>query len=430
MIYDICIIGGGASGLTAGIAAARQGASVLIAERASKVAGKIFATGNGRCNLSNASIRREDLKDLVSKNIYRSDDPDFVLRVLERFDVSDTVDFFRSIGVVTHRRDELLYPCSDQAASVADALKWALAGLKNVDIRTDTQVTGITPGKLNKGIRGFRIQTLKDTYYSRKVILSAGSPAGLKPSENINIYTLASGLGHTIIPAVPALCGIRCRSGFFSDTAGVRVNGKLTLYIDGQPSASDLGEIQLTAYGVSGIPAFQISRFAAKALADNRETVIHMDLFPDHSEAEIREMILDIARSQPSYQMRMVLSGIMNRKLASALIRLCGIDAGIKAGEVTGCQMDELVRLMRDLTVKVTGVNPFEQAQSCAGGVSTREISPADLSSKVVKGLYLTGEMMDVDGICGGFNLQWAWATGYLAGTAAGRSIHDQGKSG
>ena len=423
MIYDICIIGGGASGLTAAIAAGRAGASVLIAESLPKTGKKILVTGNGHCNLSNRLIRRANLEKLMADDSYRLEKPEFAVRVLSAFDADDTEAFFKSIGLMVHEKGNLVYPMSDQAAAVADAMKWALAGMKNVDIKTDTRVTGCSQFKSNDGAKIFRILAGKTAFLSRKLILACGSPAGYKSSDSNDGYRIAESLGHTVKNPLPALCALKCDDPIFRRCAGVRVNAAVRLQIDGVTAAADTGELQITAYGLSGIPVFQVSRYASVALSRKKKVIVHLDLLPDQTEDSLMKMIRSLSGLQPGYQIRMILSGILNQKLAGALLQTAGIDSQLLPSGISEKQLRKLVHMIKDYTAVIKGTNGFDQAQSCTGGICISEIDPEDMSSLKMPGLYITGEMLDVDGICGGYNLQWAWATGYLAGEKAGRSF-------
>ena len=423
MIYDICIIGGGASGLTAAIAAGRAGASVLIAESLPKTGKKILATGNGRCNLSNRLIRRANLRTLMENDSYRLEKPEFAIRVLSAFDADDAAAFFKSVGVMVHEKGNLVYPMSDQAAAVADAMKWALAGMKNVDVKTDTPVTGCSPSKADDGSRIFRIRTNKAVFFSRKLILSCGSPAGYKAKDPNTGYRIAESMGHTVIKPLPALCALKCEDPVFQRCAGVRINACVRLQINGITASEDTGELQITSYGISGIPVFQVSRYASVALSRKEKVIVHLDFLPDQTEDSLLKMICSLSDLQPAYQIRMILSGILNQKLASALLQAAGMDSQLLPAKIKEKQLRKLVHMIKDYTAAINGTNGFDQAQSCTGGVRIDEVDPEDMSSLKMPGLYITGELLDVDGICGGYNLQWAWATGYLAGNKAGRSF-------
>ena len=420
MIYDVCVIGGGASGLAAAVAAGREGASVLILERMDKIGKKILATGNGKCNLTNDRVVRGH----IPAGAYRCRQRNFPAQVLNAFDSGDTLSFFESMGLYTKNRDEYRYPLSEQASSVSDVLKCELAERKT-DVMTGVEVRSVRVMKNGSGEGRFLIKTDKAVYRSRRMIMAAGGRSAEKLGSNGSGYELCRKLGHRILPTVPALCALHCREKYFKELAGIRIQGRIQLLIDGRMSAEDRGELQLTAYGISGIPVFQVSRYGAYGLMEHRDVRAVLDLMPDLDRETLYDRLRIQAKRHSEWNMGMLLSGMMNRKLAACLLKICGIDSAY-----TGRQMDEkllkaLVSRIKHLEVHITDTNGFEQSQVTAGGVDTREINIHNMSSKKVRGLYIIGELLDVDGICGGYNLQWAWATGVLAGTDAGRSHDD-----
>lgn len=418
MVYDVCIIGGGASGLAAGIAARREGASVLILERMDKAGRKILATGNGKCNLTNTVI----IKKHIPSDAYRCTQKQFPAKVLSAFDAEDTLAFFESIALYTKDKNGYVYPASEQASAVCDALKWALAEQK-ASMITDADVLHI---RYQPTKHCFIIETHKQTYTGRKLILATGGQSTKSLGSNGSGYTLSRQLGHRILPVVPALCALRCSEKFFKDLAGIRIQGKVHLFADGCPMAEDRGEIQLTNYGISGIPVFQVSRYAAYGLEKGQEVTAILDFMPDMVPEELLNRLLKQSKNHPDWTMGMILSGMLNKKLSSCLLKLCHCTADRPGKDTNRSLWQKIVSQIKRTKVHITGTNGFEQSQVSAGGVDTREVNAWNLSSKKIPGLYIVGELLDVDGICGGYNLQWAWSTGILAGTDAGRSIHDQ----
>lgn len=413
MVYDVCVIGGGASGLAAAIAAARKGASVLILERMDKTGKKILATGNGKCNLTNTGIIRRH----IAKDAYRSSQKQFPARVLAGFDVNDTLAFFESLALYTKNKDGYIYPLSEQASAVGDSLRWELAELK-ADIVTGEEVVQIQKTK-NGSERGrFLVKTNKNHYKSLQLILAAGGRSNSALGSNGSGYELCRQLGHHILPVVPALCALRCKEKFFRELAGIRVQGKVQIMIDGRLAAYDQGEVQLTAYGISGIPVFQVSRYAAYGLYEHREVTAVLDLMPEVSDDKLLQLLDNQIKMHPCRTMGMILSGLLNKKLAACLTKICHMDGDKPCRQINQHRLMSLVTLIKKMEVNITDTNGFEQSQVTAGGVDTREINADNLSSKIVPGLFIVGELLDVDGICGGYNLQWAWATGILAGGA------------
>ena len=422
MIYDVCVIGGGASGLAAAIAAGREGASVLVIERMDKTGKKILATGNGKCNLTNQAIRRGH----IPTGAYRSGQEAFPLHVLEDFDAGDTLAFFESMGLYTRERDGYVYPMSEQAASVRDILCWELARYK-ADVVTGQEVKDIKTKGSGAAKSGFTIYTAEETYQCKKLIMACGGASSPKLGSNGSGYKLAENMGHHVSAPVPALCALHCKEKYFKELAGIRLQGRVKLFTGGKMAAEDRGEIQLTAYGISGIPVFQVSRYAAKALRAKKPVTAVLDLMPAVSEKGLRARLMWQMHVSPKWTMRMVLSGMMNSKLASCLLKCAGIDGGQPCHKVDAHALERLITLVKHHEVHITATNDFEQSQATAGGVDTREIDEKTMASKIAAGLYITGELLDVDGICGGYNLQWAWATGVLAGSDAGRSCHVKG---
>ena len=424
MIYDIGIIGGGASGLTAALTAARQDASVFILEKEKAAGKKLLATGNGRCNFSNLTIRRENIGEMVRETgAYRTGSSETaMITVLSAFDSSDAAAMMEALGLSFHARGDYLYPRSDQAAAVADALRWAVAEHKKVDVFCHETAEKVSR---EKGL--FQVTAAGGRRFScRQLILACGSPAGLKKEKMTNGMDLAGMLGLKTRPLYPALCPLKCSEAFLSRLAGVRTAAAVSLCIDDHFAAADRGEVQLTAYGLSGIPVFQVSRYASLALAEGRPVTAHLDLVPEMGQKDLKAHLAEVIRRHPGHSMPMILGGILNRKLADVITDLAAISKEQKAGSLDPEGLGRVVKIMKKMRFHVTGTGDLTQAQVCTGGVLLDEIDPQDMSVRRIPGLYVTGEMLDVDGICGGFNLQWAWATGSLAGRAAGRRSHDQ----
>ena len=400
----ITVIGGGASGMMAAITAAGAGAQVTLLEHKDRVGKKILSTGNGRCNFTNT--HQEPI-------CYHSEDPLFPWEIVSRFSAQDAVSFFLQLGVYSKNRNGYLYPNSDQASAVLDALRMELKRLK-IDVRTETHCRKIIPGK-----KGFRILTDQGTFSSQRVILCAGSKAAPSTGSDGSGYDLAKQLGHHMIPVLPALVQLRCSERFFKQIAGVRANGSVSVWADGQCLARDSGEIQLTAYGISGIPVFQVSRYAARALYEKQEVSAELDFMPDFTEEQMKAFLRARAASRPGKSAEEFLIGLFHKKLSDLWIRLSGIPRTKCAGEFTEDETARLCGLIKRFRVTVTETNPFEQAQVCCGGIDTSEVDPETLESRCVPGLYFAGEILDVDGMCGGYNLQWAWSSGFIAGRSA-----------
>ena len=387
----VVIIGGGASGLMASIAAAENGAAVTILEQNEKPGKKICATGNGKCNFTNLQKQTD---------AYRSDNPGFWEEVLNQFSVENTVDFFTELGLYpVNKNNGYLYPHSGQASSVAEVLCMKARSL-GVKIKTNEQVKSISKEK-----NIWKIHTQGWTYEGYAVILANGSRASSISGSDGSGYEIAAALGHSVITPLPALTALKCKNTGFSGWAGVRTEGKISLYADGKKIAEETGELQLTDYGVSGIPVFQISRYAIRAFWKGQKTELRLNFLPEFSREQLAAFLEKRKQDSPYKGKKEFFTGLFPDKLAKVLLASKNLEEAIYS-----------------YPLKVTGYQPFEQAQVCSGGVDTREVDAKTLESRLVPGLYFAGELLDVDGKCGGYNLQWAWFSGYAAGMNAGRS--------
>lgn len=405
---DIIVIGGGASGMMAAVAAAGQGAEVLLLEQKEQLGKKLLVTGNGRCNFTN--MHQEPI-------CYRGEDPSFPWQALHHFGYQDTIRFFLGLGIYSRNRNGYLYPYSDQAAAVLDVLRMELQRL-HVEVRLKETVREAAVRKA-KGRQYFEVKTGTGIYQTKKVILSCGGKAAPKTGSDGSGYALAEAFGHTLVPVLPALVQLRCREKSYQKLAGIRAQARISLYLGEECVSEDTGEILLTEYGLSGIPVFQVSRYASKGLGEGNKVTAFLDFMPDFTEEQFLLFLENRAKTRPERSVSEFLTGLLHKKLAALLIRISGVHDDWKAGELTDEDLGKLVRAVKSYRTDITGTNSFEQAQVCAGGVSTAEMDVSTMQSVLVPGLYLTGELVDVDGMCGGYNLQWAWTSGYLAGRAA-----------
>lgn len=402
MKTEVIVVGAGASGLASAIEAARCKASVTVLEHTSKAGKKLLATGNGKCNLTNLAMPEGAL---------RGGKPEFIKEVLSKVSVGDAMNFFRDLGLVLTDRNGYVYPNTGQASSVAEALLFELERLE-VPILYDCNVSRI--GK------DLALQTSRGEMKAEAVILAAGSMAAPKTGSDGSGYGLAEALGHHIIKPLPALVQLRCKEKWYKQAAGVRTEALVTLKVNGKKAASDRGELQFTDYGISGIPVFQVSRFAARAVEEGKTVTAELDFFPDMDFKTMQDFLFSRKNKFSSRPGAEFLHGILNQKLAHILLKISGI-AKERAGDITASEIKRLCTFIKELETTVISANSFDQAQVCSGGIDLGEVNPFTMESKLVKGLYLAGEILDVDGICGGYNLQWAWSSGILAGRNAGR---------
>lgn len=405
---NVTIVGGGASGMMAAITSASAGAEVTLLEQNDRVGKKILSTGNGRCNYTN--LRQEPA-------CYHSENPSFPWGIIQQFNEKKTIDFFQQLGIVPKSRDGYLYPNSDQASSVLDVLRMECRRLR-VEIRTDCKCTEIWPVK-----SGFRMKTKSGTLSARRVILAAGSSASAVAGSGDSGYLLARQLGHRLVPVVPALVQLRCKEDFYKSISGVRIQGEVAIFADDAFIARDKGEIQLTNYGISGIPVFQVSGAAAAALQEGKTVKAVLDFMPDLGWKPFLAFLRERVRTRPEKTLEEFFVGLFPKKICDLWIRLSRIPRSQPVGSLEERQIKELGLLIRQFETIVTAANPFSQAQVCRGGVDTRDVHPRTLESRLIPGLYFAGEVLDVDGLCGGYNLQWAWSSGYVAGKEAS---HDQ----
>ncbi len=408
---DVIVIGAGASGLMAAIAAASEGASVLVLNHHSVPGKKILSTGNGRCNFTNS---------FQDPSCYRSDDPALLDDAFGQFSSADTIAFFEKIGVYAKERDGYYYPLSSQASTIREALLEE-AEHKGVEIQNDIDISDVT---VENGV--FHIAMRTDEFDTRKCILATGGKAAPKTGSDGSGYLYAMGLGHSVQNPLPALVPLTSKEKWLRRTAGVRCDGSVALYVDGEEVSSDRGELQFTESSVSGIPVFQVSRFASIALADHRQVEARIDFFPDSAQEELAAFLMDLADRLGSYKSWYhILCGLCNQKLAAMFcdsLNLAFAPAHQYSRETGQEQAAQLAALLKETILPISGTGSMEHAQTTCGGVPLREIGP-DMQSKLVPGLFFAGEILNVDGICGGYNLQWAWTSGYLAGHhAAGQS--------
>lgn len=400
----VAVIGGGAAGMMAAITSAREGARVTILEHKERIGKKILSTGNGRCNFTNT---------YQTPACYRSDNRDFAWNIIQKFNVEKTISFFKELGIYPKDRNGYLYPYSDQAAAILEVLQIEVAKL-DICVMTEINVLDIQPVK-----KGIRITTDKKTITTDSVILACGSKAAPVTGSDGSGYQLAKLFGHRIVPVLPALVQLRCAEKFYKSISGVRVQGTVEIYADDIFLASDTGEIQLTNYGISGIPVFQVSRYAAKALYKKQSVTAVLNFMPDMNKEEFLLFLQERITLCPYKTLDEFFTGVFPKKLCELWIRLSRLPKEMRVSDLSGEQLEKLVLLIQHLRTHITETNSFEQAQICCGGVDTTEINPDTLESNYVPGIYFAGELLDVDGICGGYNLQWAWSSGFVAGKEA-----------
>lgn len=391
---QVVIIGGGASGLMAGIMAAREGAAVTILEKCEKPGKKLLATGNGRCNLTN---RR------MEPSCYCGDQ-ELIRRVLESWSFQDTLDFFHELGLWTKERDSWIYPRTDQASSVLQLLLQEFGRLKG-KLKTLEEVR-----EIRRENEGFLVVTNSWQYPADAVIASSGTPASNIEGVSDQALQTAASFGIASHPFRPALVPLRCiRENWFTRWAGVRCQAELRLICDGRIIQTERGELQLTDYGISGIPVFQLSSRAGELLEKGAKPVVEICFFPDTELSSLTEELERLSERFPDKNPAQLLTGLLPDKLIAAF---CGKKSTVQ----------QVLQQAESCILRIASTGPLKQAQICAGGILSEELTP-ELESKKVPGLFFTGECINIDGRCGGYNLQWAWSTGAIAGKKAGTSV-------
>jgi len=417
------VIGGGAAGMMSAITAARNGHKVTIIEHGQRVGKKILATGNGRCNYTNV--------DISLKHFHGGKNKDVISAVLKTFDQKKTIRFFDEIGVFPKEKNGCIYPYSEQASALLDCLRNEIIRL-NIDVVIEcntkeiSKITDIDAKKIVKQAgekevefaQGdvFRVTTDKGVFLFDKLIIAAGSQASEKTGSDGSGYKLAKALGHTIRKPLPALCSLKCQGDYFKSIAGIRCSANVKLLVDGQDKKEDRGELQLTDYGISGIPVFQVSYIAARALNKGLLVEAEIDFMPDcDSLDDLYDIITSRIKNNPDKTMDEVLIGVLHKNLCILFNKEAGINQKMPCGEAKGTQINTLCRTIKKFKVKVTDTNTFDNAQVCSGGIRLEEVTE-NLQSTKIRGLYFAGEILDVNGDCGGYNLQFAWSSGYVAG--------------
>lgn len=392
----VVVIGAGASGMAAAITAAEDmNNRVILLERQQRVGKKLLSTGNGRCNLTNTG---------ASIGNYHGSQPDFASAVLEKFTPEDTLRFFDSLGLVTScEYGGRAYPQSNSANSVVDVLRFAL--LKdNISVKTSCPARSI-----KRSGEGFAVQTDGESIYADYLIVSCGGAAGAKVGGVGDGYELLKPLGHKCTKIMPSLVQLITDPTYPRALKGVRVNARLALERDGETLAKSEGELQFTETGLSGPAAFDISRAAAVS----GEGIVHIDLTGG---ADVAEKLRARAEANPQLGAEDILTGVLHNRLGRMVVKYAGVSGAKRIGELSGGELESVARACRDFAVRLRGVEDFDHAQVTAGGIKTTGVNPQTLESWFVPHLFITGELLDVDGDCGGYNLQWAWASGVVAG--------------
>ncbi len=403
---NIFVIGGGPAGITAAINAKNNNTDVTIIERQNDIGKKILVTGNGKCNYFNEDINPEHYHSSSNYNF----------SIINQDNIKKVKEFMTSLGIHPTIKNGYYYPHSNQAISILNTLNKEL-GLRGINVITDEIVKTIEKDEHDK----FIIKTNRGIYNCDAVIFATGSKAYYK-FDNTS-YDILANLGHTIIPVLPALVQIKCNDKIFKDIKGVRTNALVSLYEDDLLVKESTGELQITDYGLSGICAMQLSNIIAIGLKNNRKEVVHINFLADlfNTKEELKEYLLNkhINRS-----IQEQLDNLLNYKLTNMFIEFASLTGYETITDLSDEELDKLCSLIIDMKFNATGVNDYQDAQVCSGGLSLDEVNMNTLESTLVPNLYFAGEVLDVDGDCGGYNLGFAWISGIVAGASAGEK-HD-----
>ncbi len=396
----IAVIGAGASGLVAAIEAKRTNSrhNVMLFEKNQRVGKKILVTGNGKCNLSNINV--------TSESYYPSGD--FTSFAIENYGVETTLGFFEKIGLYTYSDEEgRVYPLSNQASSVLDALRFECKRL-GIETVCDYKVKSV-----EKNGKGF---VINGSFFFDRVIVACGGKSNPVHGSDGSGFDILSSLGHTVNNPRPALVPLICYD-FPKNLKGVRSQCNCILSENGEKRVECSGEVQFTDYGLSGIPIMNLSGFCDTE--SGGEYTVSLDLVPSLSGDEVSAFIIDRLENDENGLVENLLSGIVNKQLGLAVIKLLGINQNERNSSINKEYADRISGVLKSWTVKVKSTKGFDFSQATAGGVSTDEFNPQTLESKLVSGLFACGEIFDVFAECGGYNLQWAWSSGMLAGKSA-----------
>ena len=431
-MQDCVIIGGGAAGMAAAIAAKRSGAqSVLLIEKNDSLGKKLKQTGNGRCNYTNRNMQASR---------FRSESPSFIEAFLKQFSYEDCLRFFHSVGVLEKLRGDYVYPHSDQAKSLVFSLENAMREL-SVELMCSTEVKAIRNSgkkenslfeisccteeelKKEKALKAGKDLKSEKTFklQAKKLLICTGGLAMPSSGSTGEGYRFAEALGHTVLSPFPSLCPIYTEEKFVKAWAGVRVDTELSLFEGEELRFRDRGELQCTEYGISGIVVFQCSRLVHELLEKNGKAMLSLSFFPEFKEEEFLHFLLKRKEERSAQYGRDFLLALLPDKLVSVLFQKAQFPLDKTLSEISKDKIRELCRLLFHFPFKASKTADFTKAQCTAGGISVSEVNPETMESKLCPKLYFAGEILDVDGLCGGYNLHFAFGSGILSGRAMGR---------
>ena len=400
-IYESAIIGAGPSGLMAAITAARKEKNVILLEKNEIIGRKILATGNGRCNLTNKNTSSES---------YHGASKAFIKNILGKFNQAQTMNFFESLGVALKEEDNgRIFPRTNQASTIVTSLKHVIEE-SNITIRTATVVKSVD--KCN-----YFVLKAEDgqSFKAKKLILSTGGRAAFQFGSSGDGIYWASRLGHNVVPIYASLVPIETRETWVKEAQGIKIDAKVTTKVGNKTIQESVGDCLFTHYGLSG-PAVMAQAGKIAPLLNGNCVKIYIDLYPEISGQQLDQKFEQIFENNRKKTLSDSLLGLFPAKLVPLILNHAGLDQDEKVSEISKTNRQKIVRCIKEMELTVKKMRPLKEAQVSRGGIDTTEIDEETLESKLIKGLYFAGEIMDVDGDSGGFNLQWAWSSGFVAG--------------
>ena len=396
----VVVIGGGAAGILAALTAAEvPGRRVLLLERQQRIGRKLLATGNGRCNLTNTGATIAH---------YHGEQADFAAPALAKFSPQDALDYFHGLGLMTvEEYGGRVYPLSNSANSVVDVLRFALEK-SGVEVRCACPVRAIA-----RRDKGYSVVTDEGSLSADYLIVACGGAAGAKLGGVMDGYELLKPLGHKRTALHPALVQLITPPEYPRALKGVRADGTLRLLSGSETLAKGEGELQFTDNGLSGPAAFDVSRAAATA---GEGLMLSINFFRAYSAGQVLALLKQRRESYPTLESAQLFTGMLHNRLGKMLVKYAGLPQELPLGKLNDAQLEQAVRSAVDFRLKLLGTEGFDHAQVTAGGIKTTGFNPETLESWFMPGLFVCGELLDVDGDCGGYNLQWAWSSGRLAG--------------
>lgn len=400
----IVIIGGGISGFTSAINAKTNNNEVIILEGQDKPLKKLLITGNGKCNYFNEEF-------IFSK--YHSFNEELLKNIISLENKNKILTFFKSIGIIPRIKENYYYPYSNQAISVKNSFLKEIEN-KNIKLKLNSYVKDI-----KKENDKFLVYYNDDVLVCDELIISTGGKSYPKTGSDGSGYNLSKKLGHTINKTLPALVGLKCKEPFLKKLNGVRSNATVSLFINDKLIKSEIGEVQFTNYGLSGICIFNLSSIASRSISENKKVKISinfLDKLKIKNKKSFQEFILSSEYNFKKEKVSYFLDNLLNYKLTNVILEKTKIERNKLVSKLSDNEINMLFENLFSFTMNIIDTNNFESAQITSGGVSLYEINPLTFESKIVSNLYLTGEVLDIDGDCGGYNIAFAVLSGILAG--------------